>query len=151
MKAGPLRLSLLMIPVLVLSGVAPATAADAFPVCIGLKSGGLGAPHVDFTLSAVYYGAFIHLAGEARFSQAISPPNGLIIYSVSGTAIPIDDSFRISLSGAGYNSANTIFNGTFAIQLNVDPTQNTLTYARQSLDASSTLILTGTPELKACP
>jgi hypothetical protein len=92
MKVGSLLLALLMTPVLVLAGFVPATATDAFPVCIGLKPGGLGAPHIDFTLSAVYYGAFIHLAGEARFSQSVAPPNGLIVYSVSGTAVPNDDS-----------------------------------------------------------
>ena len=151
MKVGPLLLALLMIPALVLAGFVPVTAIE-FPVCIGLKpGGGLGAPHLDFTLWAVYYGAFVHLAGEARFSQSSSPPNGLIIYSVSGTAIVIDDSFRVSLSGAGYNTADTIFNGTFALTLKADATQNTLTYSRQSLDASSPVILTGTPELKACP
>jgi hypothetical protein len=149
MKLSPLALALLIVSTLVLAGFAPA--ADAYPVCIGLKASGLGAPHVEFTLWAVDYGAFVHLAGEARFFQSISPPNSLIIHSVSGTAIVIDDSFRVSLTGAGYNLANDILNGTFALLLKADATQNTLTYSRQSLDASSTVVVTGPAELKACP
>ena len=84
-------------------------------------------------------------------TQAIAPPNGLVIYSVSGTAIPNDDGFWVSLSGAGYDLAKTLFNGIITIQSNVDPAKSTLTYVKQSLNTSSIVILTGTPELKACP
>lgn len=151
MKIRCLVLALLTISALVLAGLVPARGAGAFPVCIGLNSTGLGAPHLDFTLEAVAQGASYHLAGEAVFSQAISPPNGFIVYSVSGTAILNDDSFWISLLGAGFNLANDVFHGTFALRLKSDFTQNSLTYARQALDGSPPVVLTGLPKLQACP
>lgn len=151
MKMRCLVLVLLAISAVVIAALLPARGAGAFPVCIALNSTGFGAPHLDFTLEAVPQGASYHLAGEAVFSQAISPPNGFIVYSVSGTAILNDDSFWISLLGAGFNLANEVFHGIFALRLKSDISQNSLTYARQALDGSAPVVLTGAPRLQACP
>lgn len=135
-----------------LAGPAAAANPDVSPVCIALKQAGLGAPSVTLTLSAVPYGPFVHLAGQGRFSQAIAPPGSLVIYSVTGTAIPNTAGWWISLEGAGYDRAQTIVRGTFGIQFNTDNTSpHTLSYTKQSLDGSSSSTLTGVAEIRACP
>src|SRR5262245_59410199 len=141
----------LLTTVVVLAGSGSAIAGEGRPVCIGLKAGGIGSPRIELSLSADDHGAFIELVGEARFSQPITPPASLVIYSVTGAAIPNEDGFWVSLKGAGYDLARTVFNGTFAIQASADPAKNSLTYAKQSLDGSSTVVFTGTPELRVCP
>ena len=140
-------ITLLVVP----SSLGLAAVVDPFPVCIGLKPGGLGAAHVDLTLIASAAGTFFQLTGEAVFSQPIAPPNGVVVYGVSGTAIRTVDGFRLSLTGVGSDLAQNLFNGTFAIQLSVDPTKNTLTYAKRSLDGTSNTVLTGAAEVVSCP
>ena len=129
--------------VVVPSSVGFAAIVDPFPVCIGLKAGGLGSPRIDLTLTASQAGPVFQLTGEARFSQPIAPPNGLVVYAVSGTAIPNADGFWVSLGGAGYDLAKNVFSGTFGIQLSADPAKNTLAYSKRSLDGTSTSVVTG--------
>ena len=133
------------------SSVGLAAVVDPILVCLGTKGGGPGAPSINFTLIANSAGSFVQLTGQATFSQAVAPPNGLVIYGVSGSAIPNADGFFVSLLGTGYDLAKAVFVGMFAMQLSADPAKNTLTYAKQSLDATSTQIVTGVPELKPCP
>jgi hypothetical protein len=140
-------ITLLVVP----SGPGLAAVLDPIPVCIGLKAGGLGSPRIDLTLTASQVGSVFQLNGKAQFSQAIAPPNGLVIYAVSGTAIPNTDGFWVSVAGAGYDLAKSVFEGTFAIQLSADPTKNTLAYAKRSLDGTSTSVVTGAAEVTTCP
>jgi len=137
--------------VVVPSGIGRAAVVDPFPVCIGLKSGGLGAARVDLTLIASAAGTFFQLTGEAVFSQPIAPPSSVIVYGVAGTAIRTVDGFWLSLTGVGADLAQNAFNGTFAIQLSADPAKNTLTYAKRSLDGTSNTVLTGVAEVVTCP
>ena len=132
-------------------GIGRAAVLDPFPVCIGLKSSGLGAPHVDLTLVASAVGAFFQLNGQAVFSQPIAPPNGVVVYAVAGTAVRTVDGFFVSLTGVGLDLAQNAFNGTFAIQLSADPARNTLTYAKRSLDGTSNTVLNGAAEVVTCP
>jgi hypothetical protein len=133
------------------AGVGLAAVVDPIPLCVGTKPGPPGSPSINFTLTANPAGSVYQLTGQATFSQAVAPPNGLVIYSVSGSAIPNTDGFWISLTGAGYDLAKAVFIGTFAVQLSADPAKNTLTYAKQTLDAASTQIVTAAPEVKTCP
>ena len=133
------------------SGIGTAAVVDPIPISIGTKPGPPGSPLINFALTANAAGTAYQLTGEATFSQAIAPPNGLVTYGVSGSAIVNADGFWISLVGTGYDLAKTVFLGTFGLQLSADPAKNTLTYAKQSLDAASTQIVTGVPELKTCP
>jgi hypothetical protein len=153
MRPLTLRLALLAFATgVIVVAVAPASRADSSLICIGAVTSGLGAPKITLTLQATPSGAFFTLAGQARYSQAVSPPNGLLIYSVSGTATPNDDGFWLSLTGAGYNVANEVFNGTFGIQLSSDTSKNKLTYARQSLvDGSILSTFTGAAAIQTCP
>ena len=128
-----------------------AAVVDPFSFCIGLKAGGLGSPRIDLTLTASQVGSAFQLTGEARFSQAIAPPNSLVVYAVSGNAITNADGFWVSVGGAGYDLAKNVFSGTFGIQLSADPAKNTLAYAKRSLDGTSTTIVTGTAEVTTCP
>ena len=128
-----------------------AAVIDPFSVCLGTKGGGPGAPSINFILIANSAGSFFQLTGQATFSQAVSPPNGLVIYSVSGSAITNADGFWVSLVGTGYDLAKTVFLGTFGLQLSADPAKNTLTYAKQSLDAAAPQVVTAVPEIKPCP
>ena len=137
--------------VVVPSRIGLAAVLDPFPVCIGLKTGGLGSPRIDLTLTASQVGTAFQLTGEARFSQAIAPPNSLVVYAVSGNAIPNTDGFWVSVGGAGYDLAKNVFSGTFAIQLSADPAKNTLAYAKRSLDGTSTSVVTGAAEVTTCP
>ena len=137
--------------VVVPSGIGGAAVVDPFPVCIGLKAGGLGAAHVDLTLIASPTGTFFQLTGEAVFSQSIAPPNSVVVYGVSGTAIRTVNGFWLSLTGVGSDLAQNLFNGTFAIQLSVDPAKNTFAYAKRSLDGTSNTVLTGAAEVTTCP
>jgi hypothetical protein len=57
----------------------------------------------------------------------------------------------LSLAGTGYDLAKTIYRGTIAIQLSLDPSKYTLSYTRQNLDGSSPSTSTGAPELTARP
>lgn len=111
MKKLGASLVLLMIPaVFILASVAPASSFDVFPVCIGLKSAGLGSASIELTLFGTLYGitvtngAFVHLVGQARFSQAIPPPDGLVIYSVSGTATRMPMAFGSPSAAQGMTS-----------------------------------------------
>src|SRR2546427_4549408 len=140
-------ITLLVVP----SSPGLAAVVDPFPVCIGLKAGGLGSPRIDLTVTASQVGPVFQLTGEARFSQAIAPPNSLVIYAVSGAAIPNADGFWLSLTGAGYDLAKNVFGGTFGIQLSADPTKNTLAYAKRSLDGTSTSVVTAGAEVTTCP
>lgn len=140
-------LTIVVIP----SGIGRAAVVDPFPVCIGLKSSGLGAPHVDLTLVASPVGTFFQLNGQAVFSQPIGPPNGVVVYGVAGTAMRTVGGVFVSLTGVGLDLAQNAFDGTFAIQLSVDPTKNTLTYAKRSLDGTSNTVLSGAAEVVTCP
>ena len=137
--------------VVVPSGISHAAVVDPFAVCIGLKPGGLGSAHVDLTLIASAAGTFFQLTGQAVFSQPVAPPSSVVVYGVAGTAIRTVDGFWLSLTGVGSDLAQNVFNGTFAIQLSVDPTKNTLTYAKRSLDGTSNTVLTGAAEVVTCP
>ena len=137
--------------IVVPTSVGLAVDVDAFPICIGTTPGGLGSPTINLNLVATDAGSFFQLTGQAVFSQPISPPASLVTYSVSGTAIPNADGFWLSLVGTGYDLAKTVFIGMIGAQLSADPSKNSLTYAKQSLDAASTVTFTRTPEIKACP
>jgi hypothetical protein len=129
-----------------------AAAQDAVPVCATLTFGtGAGAPRVELKLIADVQAAFFELAGKARFTQAVAPPAGLIIYAVSGTAIHNADGIWVSLGGSGYDEAKTIFRATIAGQLSLDPAKNRVAYVRQNLDGSSPVTLNGVPQITACP
>ena len=132
--------------------VARAAAADAVsPVCVTARLGsGLGAAKVDFTLSDDVQGPFRELLGEARFSQPIAPPGGLIVYAVTGVAIPNADGTWVSLTGTGYDLAKTLYRGTFAAQLSADPAKNTFSYTRQNLDGSGAVTSTSTLPIITC-
>jgi hypothetical protein len=135
------------------SSVGHAAVVDPIPLCVGTKPGPPGSPSINFTLTANTAGTAYQLTGQATFSQAIAPPNGLVIYSVIGAAIANPDGFWLSLVGTGYDLAKTVFIGTFGLQLSADPAKNTLTYAKQSLDATAPQVvnLTGAVEVKNCP
>lgn len=133
------------------SGIGRAAVVDPFPVCIGLKSSGLGARHVDLTLIAFAAGTFFQLNGQAVFSQPIGPPSSVVVYGVARTALRTVDGFFVSLTGAGTDLAQNVFNGTFALQLSADPAKNTLTYSKRSLDGTSNTVLTGAAEVATCP
>jgi hypothetical protein len=141
-------ITLLVVP----SGLGLAAVGDPFPFCIfftapGLgappTAPGLGAPRIDLHLTASPAGSVFQLTGEARFSQPIAPPNSLVVYGVSGTAIPNADGYWLALTGVGYDLAKQLFNGTFAIQLSTDSPKNTLAYVKRSLDGASQTVLIG--------
>ena len=127
-------------------------AADAVSiVCVTARLGsGLGAARVDFTLSVDVLEPIATLAGEARFSQSIAPPGSLIIYGVTGVAIPNADGTWVSLTGTGYDLAKTLYRGTFAAQLSADPAKNTFSYTRQNLDGSGAVTSTSTLPIITC-
>lgn len=131
------------------SGLARAEAPTA--ICIGTQGGGLGAPRIDLTLSVVPARAFFAVSGQVRFTQPVSPPGSEVIYGVSGTAIPNADGYWVSLVGTGYDLAKTVFVGMLGLQLSTDPAKNTLTYAKQSLDAATTQLVTRVPVIQDCP
>jgi hypothetical protein len=136
--------------------VAPASlgfASDQDPlqICIETQGGGPGVPSIELTLFATPIGTGFQLTGRVVFSQAVAPPAGLVTYAVSGTAIPNADGFFLSLVGTGYDLARTVFVGMLGIQLSADPAKNTLTYAKQSLDAATTQLVTRVPEIVPCP
>jgi hypothetical protein len=137
--------------VVVVSSSIGFAAADAFPVCIGLKHVQLGAPTLTFTLSANSAGSFFQLTGQAVYAEANGPGANSIVYAVSGAAITTVDGYWVSLAGVGSDQAQTVFNGTFAIQASSDPTRNKLTYAKRSLDGTSNTLITGAPEFLPCP
>jgi hypothetical protein len=131
---------------------AQAAVIDPVQVCINLKSSGLGAPHLSLALVASQVGGFFifQLNGQATFSQAVAPPDSVVNYGVAGTAVPIAGGFFASLTGVGLDLAQNAFSGTFAIQLNADPTKNTLTYAKRSLDGTTGTVLSGSAEVVSC-
>jgi hypothetical protein len=131
-------------------GPGQAAVVDPIFVCISLKTTGLGAPHVDLTLVASPAGTFFQLTGQAVFSQSVAPPSSVIIYGVAGTALPTVGGFSLSLTGVGADLAQNLFNGTFAVQLGIDPAKNTLTYAKRSLDGTSNATITGAAEVVNC-
>jgi hypothetical protein len=133
------------------SSIGFAAAANAFPVCIGLKHEQLGSPSLTFTLSANSAGSFFQLTGQAAYAEANGPGGSSIVYAVSGAAITTVDGYWISLAGAGADQAQTVFNGTFAIQVSSDPTRSKLTYAKRSLDGTSNTLIAGAPEFLPCP
>jgi hypothetical protein len=102
------------------------------------------------TLETEKYGPFVHVVGEGRRNQPIAPPNGLIVYAVSGTGIANEDGTWYSLDGAGYNLDKELFYGVFSLQLSSDPTKNTLTLVSQSTDGSFDSTFTGTPQIQRC-
>ena len=139
-----------LIPLITVSALAMAAGAD--PVCLTARFGsGLGAARIDLTVVVDSQVPFAEIAGEAQFSQPVSPPGSLIIYAVSGAVIPNIDGVWVSLAGTGYDLAKTIYRGTIAIQLSRDPAKNTLSYTRQNLDGSSSSTSTGVPEFVVCP
>jgi len=124
--------------------------AHGFPVCIEVPPAGFGSVTIDLALEADLHGSFVHVIGSATVRQTVSPPNGEIVYSVSGTAIPNADGFWISLTGAGYNTAKEVVAGLFAIQLSDDAAKQALTYFKQDLEGSPPTLVTRTPQLKTC-
>jgi hypothetical protein len=121
-------------------------------VCFEAPPVGLGSVDIHLTLQVDVQGPFFHMIGSARITQAITPLNAIIVYSLVGTAIPNADGFWLSLSGAGYNVADQVFNGLFAMQLNSgDPTKSTLTYSRQDLEGSPPTVVVRTPQITPCP
>src|SRR5262245_4599410 len=98
-------------------GTVRAAVSDPVTVCLSLQTSGLGAPRLDLTIVASPAGGFFQLNGAAVFSQAIAPPNGLVVYGVAGTAIGAVDGVFASLTGVGLDLAQNPFSGTFAIQL----------------------------------
>jgi hypothetical protein len=150
-KIAFLSFMLLVLPsVLVLGSAAPGR-ADSFPLCLRVEPAGVpGAPTLDLRLQALSYGPFFQFAGEVVVTQAVAPPNGTIVYSVGGSALQNADGFWLSLGGAGYNLANDLFNGLFAIQLSDDPAKRKLTYQKISADGPPPTVFTGTPEITSC-
>jgi hypothetical protein len=149
------KIRVVLLGVTMLSSIFVATdIATADPVslfCVTARLGtGLGAAKVDFVLAIDEVGPFRELAGEARFSAPVAPPGNLIIYAISGTAIPNADGFWVSLSGTGYDVAKTVFRGTFTAQLSVDPSKNTFSYTRQNLDGSGASTSTSTLPITLC-
>ncbi len=132
--------------------VEPTAAADTpQPVCVTAKLGsGLGAPRIDIEAVVDVRGPVAELVGVARFVQPVSPPAGLIIYAVSGAAIPNTDGVWVSLSGTGYDQAKTLYHGTIAVQLSTDPSKQTLSFTRQNLDGSGAATSTGVPQVATC-
>jgi hypothetical protein len=137
--------------VAVSSNIGFAAVADAFPVCIGLRHDTIGAPNLRFTLDATPTGSFVQLTGQAAYAEPNTPGGNQVVYGVSGAAIPTADGFWVSLIGAGSDDAQTVFNGTFTIQVSSDPARNKLTYAKRSLDGTSNTVITGSAEFLPCP
>jgi hypothetical protein len=133
------------------SSLGLAAGVDAFPICIGTKPTGLGSPSIDLNLIASSAGSSFQLTGQVVFSQPVSPPASLVTYAVTGSAVPNADGYWVSLVGTGYDLAKTVFVGMIGIQLSADEAKNSLTYAKQSLDAATTQTFTRVPEIKACP
>ena len=128
-----------------------AGAAGAEPLCFTARFGsGLGAARIDLKVIVDSQAPFAEIAGEARFSQPVSPPGSLIVYAISGVAIPNADGFWVSLAGTGYDLARTIYRGTIAVQLSLDPAKHMLSYTRQNLGGSSSSTSTGVPEFVVC-
>ena len=142
-----------LIPLITASALAIAAgAAAAEPLCFTARLGsGLGAARIDLKVIVDSQAPFAEIAGEARFSQPVSPPGSLIVYAVSGVAIPNADGFWVSLAGTGYDLATTIYRGTIAAQLSLNPAKHMLSYTRQNLDGSSSGTSTGVPEFVLCP
>ena len=134
-------------------GIGTAVAADDTTICLTARLGaGMGAARVDFTLHATTTSAspFYSLAGQASFSQPISPPGSLIVYAVSGVGIPNADGTWVSLSGTGYDLAKTLYRGTFAAQTSNDPTKSLFSYTRENLDGSGSVTSTSTIPIAPC-
>jgi hypothetical protein len=126
--------------------------AAAETICRTARLGsGLGAARVDFTLAVDDQGPFRELLGEARFSQPVAPPGSLIVYAVTGVAIPNEDGTWVSLTGTGYDLAKTVYRSTFTAQLSADPSKNTFSYTRQNLDGSGAVTSTSTLPIIPCP
>lgn len=126
--------------------------AAADTVCVTARLGsGLGAARIDFTLAVDVQGTFLELLGEARFSQPVSPPGNLIVYAVTGVAIPNTDGVWVSLGGTGYDVARTLYRGAFAAQVSADPSTNTFSYTRQNLDGTGAVTSTSTLPITPCP
>lgn len=128
-------------------------AADVFPLCVTARLGaGLGAAKIDFTLAVETFpnSPMIALSGQASFSQPVSPPGSLIVYAVSGAAIPNADGIWASLSGTGYDLAKNVYRGTFTAQLSSDALKNTFSYTRQNLDGSGSATSTSSIPLTVC-
>jgi hypothetical protein len=142
-------IALVLPSVLVLARVAPGH-ADSFPLCITVPTVLSGAPTIDLRLQALSYGPYFQLAGEAIVTQAVAPPNGIIVYSLGGSALQNADGFWLSLGGAGYNEANEVFNGLFAIQLSDDAAKKKLTYQKIGPEGPPPTVFTGIPEITTC-
>jgi hypothetical protein len=150
MRVAYTSLRLLIAGCLVLGEAGATAGAEPSTVCLARKATGLGGATITLTLSAQPSGDFVQLAGQATFSQAIAPPGGLVVYAVAGAAIPNTDGWWVSLEGAGYDLAGTVFRGTFALQVGDDPEKSTISYTKQSLDGSSSSTLTGAVEVIPC-
>lgn len=150
---NPFRMLALTLAALLLScSLGLAAGVDAFPLCIATQGGGPGVPSINLTLIATDAGSsFFQLTGQVVFSQAVSPPASQVVYAVSGSAVPNADGYFLSLVGTGYDLAKTVFVGMIGIQLSAEPAKNTLTYAKQSLDAATTQVVTRVPQIVTCP
>jgi hypothetical protein len=145
------RVSLLSVVAVLLTIASVATAADAFPVCIGLRHEVATVPNLKLYLIGTPAGPFAQLTGQAVFAEPNVPDGASILHAVSGTAMSTIDGIVISLTGAGIDQAQTVLDGTFAIQLRGDPTRNRLTYARRNVDGTSSVVISGVAEFVECP
>ena len=135
------------------AGIGTAAAVDDTTICLTARLGsGLGAARVDFTLHAQTTTAspFYALSGQAAFSQPVAPPGSLIIYAVTGVAIPNTAGTWVSLEGAGYDLARTLYHGTFAAQVSNDVSQSLFSYTRTNIDGSGAVTSTSTIPIVPC-
>src|SRR5437867_3082793 len=128
-----------LIPLITASALAIAAgAAAAEPLCFTARLGsGLGAARIDLKVIVDSQAPFAEIAGEARFSQPVSPPGNLIVYAVSGVAISNVDGFWVSLVVSGYDLAKTSYRRTIAVQLSMDPANHRHSDTRPDLDGSN--------------
>ena len=136
-----------IVVVFIVDGTAKADNVGAFPICaiLGtLPNFSSNLPgYVAMTLSAVPYGSFVAVVGQATFSSRNTSPMSVIVYSVSGAASQNVNGWWLSLEGLGYDLAQTPYRGFMAIQLSSDFSNNTFTYSHEQLDGSSLLTLKG--------
>jgi len=135
--------------VFIFSGTAKADNVGPFLLCAVVGNDPLNMPsYVSLTLSAVSYGGFASVVGQATLSQFESNPTStapgrVIVYSVNGAASQNVNGWWLSLEGLGYDLAQTPYRGFMAIQLSSDFSNNTFTYSHEQLDGSSLLTFTG--------
>jgi hypothetical protein len=130
----------------------PAGAEDSVPVCLTKPPSGPGSPTIQIDARAEFHGPlFVEIIGRVTVTQAVAPPNGILVYAVSGSAIPNAAGYWVQLTGTGYNAADEVFFTTIAIQLAGNPADNRITLTRHPIgDASALSVFTGVPQIVPC-